>query len=154
VNKVKKDFSRFAKLRKQLEDLQTHKAQVGLFEDTASRKPGRGQITDNPSLGWEHEIGNPMTNLPPRSFLQMPLQHHMGQVLKFDWLRRIRMNGTKSAVKLLGVLGEETVQEAFATGGFGQWAPLKKETIRRKGGSTRILIDSAQLRKAVSSRVV
>jgi hypothetical protein len=153
VNKVKRDFSRFAKLRKQLEDLQTHKAQVGLFEDTASRKPGRGEISDNPSLGYEHEFGNMEDNLPQRSFLRMPLMAHMGEVLKFDWLRRIRMNGTKSAVKLLGVLGEETVQEAFATGGFGQWAPLSPRTIKRKG-SSRILIDSAQLRKAVTSRVV
>lgn len=154
MNKVKKDFSGFAKLRNHLENLQIYKAQVGLFEDTASRKPGRGRITDNRSLGLEHEMGNPDTNLPPRSFLKMPLEQYMGKVLKFDWLRRARMSGAKSAVKLLGVMGEETVQEAFATGGFGQWAPLKKETIRRKGGSTRILIDSAQLRKAISSRVV
>ena len=153
MNKVKRDFSGFAKLRKQLHDLQTYKAQVGLFENTAFRKPGRGEITDNPSLGLEHEFGNPMTNLHPRSFLQMPLEQHMGEVLKFDWLRRIRATGVKSAVKLLGVLGEETVQEAFATGGFGQWPALKEETIRRKG-SSRILIDSAQLRKAVTSRVV
>jgi hypothetical protein len=77
----------------------------------------------------------------------------MGEMLKFDWLRRIRMTGVKSAVKLLGVMGEETVQEAFATGGFGQWPALRPRTIQRKG-SSRILIDSAQLRKAVTSRVV
>lgn len=153
MNKVKRDFSGFDKLRKQLHDLQTYKAEVGLFGDTAFRKPGRGEITDNPSLGFQHEFGNPDTKLPERSFLRMPLMTQMGQVLKFDWLRRIRATGVKSAVKLLGVLGEETVQEAFATGGFGQWAPLKKETIRRKG-SSRILIDTAQLRKAVTSRVV
>jgi hypothetical protein len=55
------------------------------------------------------------------------------------------MTGVKSAVKLLGVMGEETVQEAFATGGFGQWPALRPRTIQRKG-SSRILIDSAQLR--------
>lgn len=153
MNKVKRDFSGFAKLRKQLHDLQTYKAEVGLFENTAFRKPGRGEITNNISLGFEHEFGNPETRLPERSFLRMPLMDHMGEVLKFDWLRRIRATGVKSAVKLLGVLGEETVQEAFATGGFGQWAPLRPRTIKRKG-SSRILIDSAQLRKAVTSRVV
>ena len=153
MNAVKRDFSGFAKLRKQLHDLQTYKAEVGLFENTAFRKPGRGEINDNPSLGLEHEFGNPESNLPERSFLRMPLMTQMGEVLKFDWLRRIRASGVKSAVKLLGVLGEETVQEAFATGGFGQWAALKPRTIQRKG-SSRILIDSAQLRKAVTSRVV
>lgn len=153
MNKVKRDFSGFAKLRKQLHDLQTYKAEVGLFEDTAFRKPGRGEIGDNPSLGFQHEFGNPDTNLPERSFLRMPLMTQMGEILKFDWLRRIRMTGVKSAVKLLGVMGEETVQEAFATGGFGQWPALRPRTIQRKG-SSRILIDSAQLRKAVTSRVI
>jgi hypothetical protein len=50
---------------------------------------------------------------------------------------------------LIGALGVGLVQQAFATGGFGKWAPLKAATIKRKGGAA-ILIDSAQLRKSIT----
>jgi hypothetical protein len=154
VNTVTKDFSGFGKLRKSLQDLTTYRADVGLFNDTSYRaKVKAGGLTDNPSIGFQHEFGNPETSLPERSFLRMPLEQHLKPVLNFDWFSRLVKTGAKCTVALLGVFGEDVVQEAFASGGYGQWPALKKRTIQRKG-SSKILIETAQMRKAVTSRVV
>lgn len=64
-------------------------------------------------------------------------------------------NGTvKIVYKILGVIGENAVQLAFKTGGFGKWKALKKSTIDTKvkrGGSSAILIDTRQLRDSITS---
>jgi len=69
------------------------------------------------------------------------------------WINELVNHGGQYTLALLGMLGEDVVEEAFNTGGFGQWPALAPETIRRKR-SARILIETTQLRKSVSSRVV
>jgi len=152
VNKTRRDFSGFAKLREQLHDLQTYKAQVGLFPETAHRDNKRG-ITDNVSLGFQHEFGNPETKLPERSFIRGPLMSHLGPSLTVDWFKKFATTGAKRTVAALGKFGAEVIDEAFATGGFGVWAPLKPRTVQRKG-SDRILIEHGELREAITFKVV
>lgn len=152
MNSVRRDFSGFSKLRNQLNVLTTYKAQVGLFPETAYRENKRG-ITDNVSLGFQHEFGNPETKLPERSFIRGPLMTHLGPSLTVDWFSRIARLGAKRTVASLGRAGVDIIQEAFATGGFGTWAPLKPRTIQRKK-SDRILIEHGEMRDAVTSKVV
>lgn len=156
MNTVKVDFSALRKFRSQLDELEQHRAQVGLFADTAGRSTDRGRIDSNPTLGAEHEFGNVGKNLPERSFLRMPLNLHLGDVVKqrapLDWFLALRSGGWKRVLGFLGALGEDVVQESFATRGWGVWAPLRPATIRKKGSSA-ILIETAQMRKAISSRV-
>lgn len=55
--------------------------------------------------------------------------------------------GRLDARHLLSMIGDELVdhvEEAFVTGGFGEWAPLDPATIRAKG-SSRILVDTGGL---------
>lgn len=110
----------------------------------------------NPELGAIHEFGDPKNHIPARSFLMMPLLTKLpGQIEKIGkavWRALILKQGLRLALKQLGVLGENQVQEAFNTGGFGQWKPLAASTIKRKG-SAAILIDSAQMAKSVTSAV-
>jgi len=155
------------RLRTSLAELPRYRAHVGIFADHAARRPDdsrQNPIPDNPSLGAVHEFGlsfsrrrdRATTTIPRRSFLQMPLTLFLGpEILRFGarWAQALVQRGAGRMVALLGVVGEDVVQEAFSTGGFGQWQPLAAETIRRKG-SSRILIESAQLRKSVSSRVI
>lgn len=49
----------------------------------------------------------------------------------------------------LGRAGVADVQERFATGGYGTWAPLSPATVRRKGGSTVILIETGTMFRSV-----
>ncbi len=110
----------------------------------------------NPELGLIHEMGYPEGNIPARSFLRMPLATRLpaeiDKIGRAVWRSLILMKGLVPALKQLGVLGENVVQEAFQTGGFGKWRPLKPATIRSKGSAT-ILIDSAQMAKSVTSSV-
>jgi phage gpG-like protein len=55
-------------------------------------------------------------------------------------------------VKEITALAEKVVLEAFATGGFGKWAPLRPETLARKKNHD-ILVESHQLRDAITSEV-
>jgi len=61
-------------------------------------------------------------------------------------------NGMTKIFKQVGIKAEAIIQEAFASGGFGTWADLEEQTIRRKGSSSK-LIDKGELRKSVSSEV-
>lgn len=156
MNTVKFNVTPLQTLRRQVGELGAGRAQVGLFADTAGRVSDPGRMSENPSLGFEQEFGNPEHNLPERSFLRMPLMTQLGaQILAKgqSWIYLLRMRGAKRTLALLGALGEDVVQESFATAGFGQWPELKRETVRRKG-SSRILIESAQMRKAVAYRVI
>lgn len=157
MNTVKVDFSALKKFRSQLDELEKGRAQVGLFPENAGRSADKGRIDNNPSLGAIHEFGDVGKNIPERSWLRMPLALHLGDAIRFrdaiDWFTALRQTGAKRVLAFLGALGEDVVQESFATRGWGMWPALQPGTIKRKGSSA-ILIESSQMRKAVSSRVV
>lgn len=118
-----------------------------------------GKIT-MATLGAIHEFGSTKVNIPSRSFLQMPIETRFKDELG-------KNVGFKTALKELNVTklndeaGESAVAvitDAFASGGFGEWAPLKEETIRRKTKNGKrgdaILIDTGDLRRSITYEVV
>ena len=153
-------------LQRQAEELGGLRAQVGLFQETAGRSVKRaGRLDNNPQLGSVHEFGLSYSILstgatvviPPRSWLRMPLALHLTKSIRESgalfWFTKLHTLGPRRMLQHLGVVGEEIIQEAFRTGGYGFWKKLRPQTAKKKG-STKILIESAQLRKAISSRVV
>lgn len=156
MNTVKTNFSALQTLRRQVGELEGARVQVGLFADTAGRSADHNRIAHNPSLGYVHEFGDIKHNIPERSWLRMPLMTQLGPLIMAkgtSWLYLLRTRGVKRMLAFLGALGEDVIQEAFSTRGFGQWVALKPATIRRKKSSA-ILIESAQMRKAVAYRVI
>lgn len=110
----------------------------------------------NADIGIIHEKGSISAGIPRRSFIEMPLTTKMPWVMKKlgqQWIDALTKTNIKGMVKKLGIMGEKVIQTAFATRGFGRWAPNTQQTIARKG-SDMPLIDSAQLRKSISSDVV
>lgn len=154
MNTVKTDFSGLERFRAQLTELAAGRVQVGLFANTSGRFADEGRVQDNPTLGFVHEFGGGRS--PERSWLRMPLSLHLAPLILSRgtrWLESLRTQGAKRTLAFLGILAEDTIQEAFATRGFGAWAPNAPETVRKKKSSAP-LIESAQMRKAISSRVV
>ena len=103
------------------------------------------------------KYGSFSQNIPRRSFLKDPLFKIKKKQLMEDTIKIINKhiaddNGGKIIFKKLGLAGEAIVKTAFATGGFGTWKPLSPLAVARKG-SDRILIDTAQLRKSITSKV-
>lgn len=143
---------------------------VGILGDrneraTISRtSSGKAKITENETLatmtnatiGFIHEFGSYKDHIPARSFLRVPLMLFLHDAVR-EAQGKIReafaTGDVRKAYALLGIAAEKVIQEGFATGGYGAWEKLKQSTIDRKGSSA-ILIDSAQLRKSIHSKVV
>jgi len=160
VKAVTLNLDGLKKLQGQLTELEAGEAHVGIFAANANRRPDRyrpGSKDDNVSIGFAHEFGG---GLPRRSFLLAPLSLHLGPLILAkgeDWMYVLRTQGVKSVLRFLGRLGEDIVQEAFATRGFGFWPELHPDTIAKKkarGRSTAILIEMEQMRNSISSRVI
>lgn len=137
-------------------------ARVGILGSKTARSKsaeGKSQPT-NAFIGLVHEKGSYSQHIPRRSFLEATFEHKGKRLLRikgslWQWF----IKGDQSVGRLkkiyasLGQMGEVMVQEAFETGGFGAWPPDAPATIKRKKSSA-ILIDTGQLRRAITSDVV
>ena len=151
------------RLRVMLDAAQNARVQVGVW-DNGARAPVAHQdkpdTRNNPTIGLYMEFGEPNNRYhcvtPPRSFLRFPLQVHLRDKLSYIgrsvWRAILLKQGLRLALQQLGIHAENVVQEAFKTGGWGMWKELAQITIRRKGSDS-ILIDSGQLRQAITSKV-
>lgn len=174
--KIKTDLKRNARAR----------VHVGVLGAYAGRSDDKEEAT-NAEIGAVHEfgmvggymgtkqaqkarkLGGPNArlenrNLPARSWLRMPvlavLPQYLSRAKPGEWQRVLVAKGILGTLELLGAKALDVIHQAFETGGFGSWAPLKAATIRRKrakgsaAGPTAILIDTAQLRQSVTAEVV
>jgi hypothetical protein len=128
------------------------KARVGVLAD----KNSRGQDSGNADIGAKHEFGE--NGMPIRSWLRMPLTTKFREFLEnsgaFDkevLADIIREGSIAKWVEKMGLVGEQTIAAAFASGGFGQW---KAHAPGYENNTGMILVDSQQLRNSVSSQVV
>jgi len=141
------------RIRKNLEESKLM-AKLGIFGDKNKRDDNTGRT--NADIGADHEFGVPSRNLARRSIFLDPLTikgkeltKKVGQIID----RYIdEENGIETILELVGIYGESIVQEAFETGGFGAWQPIKEATANRKG-SSQILIHKSELRRSITSKV-
>lgn len=150
LERIKKDFAANGRAR-------VHVGVLGGFDarqaitDTEGAEP-----ISNAALGAVHEFGVIGQNIPARSFLRMPVITQLPAALlatdRTLWHRVLIKDGIKGALALLGAYALDVIHLAFETGGFGLWQALKPRTIRRKGSSA-ILIDTAQLRQAITAEL-
>lgn len=159
------------KLKTLYESLKTKPSiEVGVF----SNKTGRKDDMTNAKLAAIHEMGAPEYNLPARSTLKVPISDHATEIMataRGKAEEMIKAGGPMRLWKQIGIAAEKIVLQAFQTGGFGKWAPLKYGTLMAKlKGSLKkrkitrgliyagqvgegILIDTGELRRSYSSRV-
>jgi len=159
--KTKLDMSGLRELHKQLKDV---KIKVGLPKGTPANKDGVSLI----EIGAVQEFGSPAKNIPERSFIRIPLDNAKADYFKFIKKQGINiLNGKQStadATEKLGVWGQTVIKKSFTN---NNWAPNSEVTINGgwinsggkavyvKGkGSSRPLIDSGQLRQAITWEVV
>jgi hypothetical protein len=154
IGKVSLNLGPLQRLKEDLETFKSGRVKVGVLTGGNSR--GKGEM-GNADLGVIHEFGSPVIKIPQRSFLRMPLIKFLPEAIKAlgvdKWRELILNQGLYEALVRLGVLAENIVQDAFGSGGFGEWPPLKPATIKRKKSSA-ILIDTAKLRRSITSKVV
>ena len=150
MNQVKTDLSKLQTFVKSLDD--RHVVKVGIFGAKNSRN-GSGKT--NADIGAKHEFGSYSDHIPMRSFLRMPLFAKSENIVKeasVGSLALLAEGKIVTVLKRLGIACENAIQEAFGSGGFGSWKPITMFT-RSKKHSSQILIDTAQMRRSISSKV-
>lgn len=155
MNGIKIDAN-LGPLKALIKDLRTnYYTDVGLIGDKAKTPHPESTLTVA-GIGAVHEFGVPDRNIPARSLILFPIQHTAKRITSDGQkaLKKALESGKKlrSVFVELGRSAEQSIQEAFETGGFGTWKPLKEETIIRKGSDS-ILIVTGLLRKSVTSQV-
>ena len=177
--KVFIDLSKLTKLRKKLgtelvakvgvmgsESSKNHAESVTRY-DTQTGKPYKTSGADtsltNGELALIHEFGSVSAGIPIRSFLRMPIMEKSKEIVQYLGSKYIRDLISKGDIvqvfTLLGIKGEQIVQRAFASQGFGHWPSVKPATAKAKGNNSMlgtaegILIATGQLRNSVTSKV-
>lgn len=115
------------------------------------------QSLTNAQIGLIQIFGSFTKKIPPRDFLLMPLEVNRTQIMQTvqksqKMKAAINRGDILGMLKLLGLICEGFVQQAFETRGFGQWPANRPSTIAQKG-SAQPLINTAQLRRVVASDV-
>jgi hypothetical protein len=151
MSELKFNFDRLNKVVKALSG-QKYVVKVGILGNKVSRK---SNVLTNAEVGLVHEFGSASRKIPPRSFLRMPIYTQAEKIIKETSAgaeNDIAEGRIVRVMTRLGVAAENAIQDAFGSAGFGNWAPDKPATVRRKGSESP-LIDTAQLRKSISSKV-
>ena len=129
---------------------------VGIFQEHDAARKGDDQIS-NPELAVIQEFGSVTNKIPARSFIRMPIQEKRKDILAYAASKQMSdlllAGNKKKALGLLGLFAENVIQKAFDTGGFGKWAANAPRTVAQKK-SSKPLIDTTQLRRAIWSKVV
>lgn len=148
--KVTKD--RVPDLLKAVRDLTKQEVLIGIPAENAGRDDDLP--INNAELGYIHEFGAPAANIPPRPFLVPGVSGAQG---KFEPHLKAAANAALSGdggkvsqgLQRAGIVAASAVKSKIDEGPF---APLSDTTIQRKG-SDKPLIDTGQMRNAVTSVV-
>ena len=132
---------------------------VGIMGQKNKRDKG---IPTNAEIGFVNDFGK-MTGyprIPARSFIRVPLQFHFYEKLlskkslsQKEFEKAVKEGKADKFAEKVGLVAEETIQEAFATRGYGEWRPNAQKTIEQKGSDSP-LIDTGQLRRSITSKVI
>ena len=132
---------------------------VGILGSKATQKHN-GTDKTNAEIGFLNEFGSASQHIPERSFIRMPLRTKLNQYIRQkkslsaeQFEKAIKEGKEEDFAKKVGIVAEEVIQDAFASRGFGKWAPNAPRTIAEKGSDSP-LIDTGQLRRSITSKVI
>lgn len=168
---VKADLTEMYKLMRMLKENYT--VRIGILGSKATAQHN-GSDLQNADIGTFHEFGT--KKMPQRSFLMMPIgdklnfnNEEMQDMRKFLFKQLFIKKAPQEFYKGLLSKALEIVNNAFATGGFGEWKPLAESTYARRAkklpkrvtkkslsywNSHPILTDTGQLRRSISGKII
>ena len=126
---------------------------IGITEGTESREDGP---INNASLGYIHETGSPINNIPARPWLVPGVESKKPQLaalLKASATAALEGNSIKSDAKLnqAGLEGQSSAQEKIRNGPFTELAEKTLQARRRRGVTReKPLIDTGKLLASVT----
>lgn len=145
--------------RDRLKALSKLEVAIGLPRDKAESIYYTDEKGDNKitlyGVGQIHEHGSPEAGIPQRSFINQPAEMHSNDLFKFANSKAVDINNGLTAKTILSLTGELMrgyIVKHIKSNGSGKWAPLKEETIKRKGSSAP-LIHHGQLWQSITWEV-
>ena len=154
---VEMNLKGLEKLLTVIKSAATASAKVGVLGKGGKRSAVAGETSTptNAEIGAIHEYGT--ATAPERSWLRMPLTEKLpgalessGEPTEATLQKCMNANSAKPYLEIVGIAAVGVINEAFDTGGFGQWPPHAAGYENNTGN---ILVDTAQLRNAVSYEV-
>lgn len=125
------NFSKLNKFAKGFATTTGLVVRVGIFGEKNSRNDGM----TNAELGAIHEFGVMSKNIPPRSFLRMPIAFKQNDILKKTSAGAPALLAQGRLIQILENLGRacmEVVIGAFRSSGYGNWPKDKPRTAAHK----------------------
>ena len=162
-SKVHINIAGLDQLIKNLQEAQRYHVKIGVLKDGKIERPDGKSNADIGSYHEqliEQEFGSMSKKLPRRSFLKFPLAEYNNGKSLILYLKKdsqaIMENltldkGTRRLYFKLGTRAKQIIHDAFESGGFGEWTPLKQSTINKKGHD-KILIDKGELENSITFR--
>ena len=150
--KIQEDLKKFNKLKAILLKINQSHLDVGFFGGEKEEKPQGKNELNTPTIAFLNEFGSMCGNIPARPFFRQTLSQnkHFESDIKTLVSDMLDFKITlKSGYRKVGVKIQGELQAQFTKGSF---VKNSKATIKAKG-SSRPLIDSGQLRRAVSWRI-
>lgn len=132
---------------------------VGILANTNQRS---GDTQTNAQIGFKNEFGDfsSTPKIPERSFIRMPLKLYFNDRMQEkksltakEFEKALDTGKIEEFARKVGLVAEEVIQEAFETRGWGKWPKNAPLTVALKGSDSP-LIDTGQLRRAITSKVI
>lgn len=169
---VRTVLDKTADLRRAMQLLTKQEVMVGIPADNGQRSGDLEGPVTNAQLGYIHEHGSPARNIPPRPFLVPGIQVARDPIV--DQLRDAgkqaldgNAGGVSRALDKAGLIAQNSVRARFVD---NDWPALAESTLgkrpaaerdksgkvrrrkksRRERGAVNPLIDTGQMRKAVT----
>ena len=155
-------FPKLQKFTKNFKDLGKQEVRIGfLGEERNNRK---NEDITNVELAALHTFGSPSQNIPKRNIFigfQDPqkveeMKNILSNTLKVA-LEKNNLNkqAENLGLKRAGLVGENIIEDAFQTRGFGTWSPLSSRTIQiKKKNKEWTLVEEGELKDSRISKVV
>jgi len=139
-------------MQKQVANIEKAKrltVKVGVIGAGARIYKGGKTVVDIATI---HEYGT--DDVPMRSFLRTPFFVNRDKMNKFinKQFNEVIEKGkdAEAAMDSIGVKAQKIIFGAFDSEGYGFWAPLKPQTIKKKKGKSDILVDVGTLRQSIT----
>lgn len=120
---------------------------AGIPQDKSSRDGDIGNAT----LGYIHNFGSPINNIPARPFLEPGISKAQDKIVGYLKEAGVKgldgnANAVKTSLNRVGLTAQNSIRSMFTD---NDWQELDARTVARKE-SDRPLIDTGQLRKSIS----
>lgn len=140
----------FKKITAALDELHRHEVMIGIPDSDGERKAG--DPVSNAELLFIHTNGSPVRGIPPRPVLIPAMKKHQVQIATLlrnatDEALKGDKSGVMAALEAAGIAGQNAARKYFTDS--NDWPANAPETVKRKG-SARPLIDTGEMRKAIT----